>query len=110
VLLPVVLQEGGEVGEDRLAAGRRRLALEAGELLLLRLVEGVVALEVVPQPVGVVELVEFARAQLTLVDEVGLEEEAFGGGGQRWVIAIKTKIQLPNTVPIILNCVIGIIH
>jgi hypothetical protein len=29
---------------------------------------------------------------------------------QRWVIAIKTKIQLPNTLPIILNCVIGIIN
>jgi hypothetical protein len=28
---------------------------------------------------------------------------------QRWVIAIKTKIQLPNTLPIILNCVISII-
>jgi len=29
---------------------------------------------------------------------------------QRWVIAIKTKIQLPNTLPIILHCVIGIIN
>ena len=29
---------------------------------------------------------------------------------QRWVIAIETKIQLPNTLPIILNCVIGIIN
>ena len=29
---------------------------------------------------------------------------------QRWVIAIKTKIQLPNTLPIIFNCVIGIIN
>jgi len=29
---------------------------------------------------------------------------------QRWVIAIKAKIQLPNTLPIILNCVIGIIN
>ena len=28
------------------------------------------------------------------------------GHGQRWVIAIYTKIQLPNTLPIILNCVI----
>jgi len=28
---------------------------------------------------------------------------------QRWVIAVKTKIQLPNTLPIILSCVIGII-
>jgi len=24
--------------------------------------------------------------------------------GQRWVIAIETKIQLPNTLPIIFNC------
>jgi len=29
---------------------------------------------------------------------------------QRWIIAIKTKTQLPNTLPIILNCVIGIIN
>ena len=29
---------------------------------------------------------------------------------QRWVIAFKTKIQLTNTLPIILNCVIGIIN
>ena len=29
---------------------------------------------------------------------------------QRWVIAIKTKIQLPNTLTIILNFVIGIIN
>ncbi len=29
---------------------------------------------------------------------------------QRWVIAIISKIQLPNTLPIILNCVIGIIN
>ena len=29
---------------------------------------------------------------------------------QRWVIAIKTKIQFTNTLPIILNCVIGIIN
>ena len=33
-----------------------------------------------------------------------------GGCGQRWVIAIKTKIQLPNTLPTILNCAIGIIN
>ena len=32
------------------------------------------------------------------------------GGVQRWVIAIKTKNRLPNTLPIILNCVIGIIN
>jgi hypothetical protein len=31
-------------------------------------------------------------------------------GRQRWVIAIKTNIQLPNTSPIISNCVIGIIN
>jgi len=30
--------------------------------------------------------------------------------GQRWVIAIETKIQLPNTLPIILNCAVGIIN
>jgi hypothetical protein len=29
---------------------------------------------------------------------------------QRWVIAIETKIQLANTLPIILNCVIGVIN
>jgi len=29
---------------------------------------------------------------------------------QRWVISIKTKFQLTNTLPIILNCVIGIIN
>ena len=33
-----------------------------------------------------------------------------GGAGQREVIAVKTKIQLTNTLPIILNCVIGIIN
>ena len=44
--------------------------------------------------------------------------EGVGGRGasglvaalQRWVIAIETKIQLPNTLPIILNFVIGIIN
>ena len=41
---------------------------------------------------------------------VGLDG-AFGACSvcQRWVIAIETKIQLPNTLPIILNCAIGII-
>jgi hypothetical protein len=29
---------------------------------------------------------------------------------QRWVIAVETKIQLPNTLLIILNCVTGIIN
>ena len=33
-----------------------------------------------------------------------------GRGQQRWVIAFKIKIQLRNTFPIILNCVIGIIN
>ena len=50
---------------------------------------------------------------------VGLEEEGAQGGevgrggvarGQRWAIAIETKIQLPSTLPIVLNCVIGIIN
>ena len=34
----------------------------------------------------------------------------FGAVAQRWVVAIETKIQLPNTLPIILNCAIGIIN
>jgi len=33
-----------------------------------------------------------------------------GPSAHRWVIAIQTKIQLPNTLPIILNCVIGVIN
>jgi len=55
--------------------------------------------------------------------EVGHVGYAAGGGnewlwelseavvvvGQRWVNAIETKIQLPNTLLIILNCVTGII-
>ena len=44
---------------------------------------------------------------LLLETVVGEEEVALR---QRWVIAIETKNQLLNVLPIILNCVIGIIN
>jgi hypothetical protein len=50
-------------------------------------------------------------AVVVVATPVGAQEHLWAAGvRQRWVIAIKTKVQLPNTLPIISNCVIGIIN
>jgi hypothetical protein len=41
--------------------------------------------------------------------QVGRAERR-AGGAQRWLVAIQTEIQLPNTLLFTLNCVIGIIN
>ena len=41
--------------------------------------------------------------------QVGRAERR-AGGAQGWLVAIQTKIQLTNTLLVILNCVIGIIN
>ena len=46
----------------------------------------------------------------TLLARVQATRHALQIASQRWVIAIRTKIQLPNSLAIILNCVIGIIN
>jgi len=46
----------------------------------------------------------------TLLARVQATRHALQIASQRWVIAIRTKIQLPNSLPIILNSVIGIIN
>ena len=61
----------------------------------------------------------FVRLAILTTDAIGRLRQHFATcalldatrcNAQRWVIAIQTKIQLPNTLPIILNCVIGIIN
>ena len=46
----------------------------------------------------------------TLLARVQATRHALQIASQRWVIAIRTKIQLPNSLAIILNSVIGIIN
>ena len=62
----------------------------------------------------VVAKVQRQRLNLVLLllvsNGVRLRLDLIGAPQQRWVIAIETKIQLPNTLPIVLNCVIGIIN
>jgi len=72
------------------------LGVEGERLLLAELVEG--AANLVARGEGL-------HGQWRLV-----EVREHLGRAQRWVIAIKTKIQLTNTLPIILNCVIGVIN